>query len=73
MNGVASFGFIWANGDMSVADDLQSALDAASVDQQAGPVTIVDLRLVAVPFGIKIRKWLDAMSGENHEAAELVE
>ncbi len=73
MKGAARFGFVWANGNLSVADDLQSALDAASVDQKAGPVTIVDLRVVAVPFGIKIRKWLDDELGENHEFGEQVD
>lgn len=46
---------LWANGEIGAYPDAQIAFDQATEDQQAGPVTVIDLSVLATPWAIKVR------------------
>jgi hypothetical protein len=49
---------LWANGDIQTYFDMQTAFDSATEEQQLGPVTVLSLKTLAVPFGIRLRNLM---------------
>ena len=49
---------IWADGSVGVSSSIQGAFDAATVEQQSGPMTVLTLEVLAVPLWIRLRAFL---------------
>lgn len=62
----ADVAVIWADGSVGVTPTLQGAFDAATVEQQSGPMMVLTLQALAIPLWIKLREFLE-------EEGELVE
>lgn len=50
---------VWADGSVSASPTLQGAFDAATDEQQSGPMTVLSLQTLAVPLWIKLRDFLE--------------
>lgn len=55
----ADVAVIWADGSVGVSPTLQGAFDAATDEQQSGPMTVLSLQALAVPLWIKLRDFLE--------------